>query len=142
MVQKYWIKTLLAVLVCAVAAPAMVSAACKKADRSISGLYQLNGVREVGSQIDIAPNGRFGYMFTVGAYDEFARGCWSRKGSTVTLVPTRMRTGPGGKKFKRLDLKLNASGNLVRIFPSKHVGRYVRIRKYPKNWRAPVRKKR
>jgi hypothetical protein len=101
-------------------------AACKSADRQLSGRYQLQGVREVGSLIQLLPDGRFGYMMTYGAYDEVARGCWQKRAGTVVLTPTQMRTGPGGKKFQNLTLRISRPGVLLRQLGPRQMGRYVR----------------
>ncbi|MCC2099048.1 MAG: hypothetical protein KDJ29_19315 [Hyphomicrobiales bacterium] len=108
--------------------PALASAACKPSDRSIAGVYQLRGVMETGSIIMLAPDGRFRYMLSVGAYDERAEGCWTRKGRTVSLISTRMLTSRGGKKWRSLSLQRNAAGNLLRAFGRGKPARYVRVR--------------
>ena len=108
---------------------ATASAACKPADASMAGAYYMRGVMEMGPIIALAPDGRFRYMLSYGAYDERAEGCWQRRGNVVTLTPTKMLTGPGGKKFKRLDLRHNANGELLRTFSPRHTGRYVRGRR-------------
>ena len=63
------------------------AAACKPADGKLAGGYELQGVMETGSIIILLADGRFGYNFTVGAYDEIAEGCWHRDGKNVVLVP-------------------------------------------------------
>lgn len=99
---------------------------CKPADKSLAGIYELVGVREVGSAIQLLADGRFGYMMTYGAADELGKGCWTRKGNTVTLVPSELQINHGGEKFKKLDLKLTSKGGLLRKFDAKHQGVYER----------------
>jgi hypothetical protein len=118
-----------ACLVVLTSLPVIASAACKPADASMAGAYYMRGVMEMGSIIALAPDGRFRYMLSYGAYDERAEGCWQRRGNVVSLTPTKMLTGPGGKKFKRLDLQRNASGELLRKLGPRHTGRYVRSRR-------------
>ncbi len=105
------------------------AAACKPADKSIAGYYQLRGVMETGSTIALAPDGRFRYDLTYGAYDEAAIGCWQRKGGTVTLKVKEMVVNYGNKKFKRLKLKLEDKNTLIRTKMGKEY-RYVLVRKF------------
>lgn len=87
---------------------------CMPGDKSVSGGYDLRGVREMASRIGLFPDGRFGYMLTVGAYDEIAQGCWSKKGATITLSVKRMEVNDGNRKFRRLILKRSSKGSLIR----------------------------
>lgn len=52
----------------------------KAADRALStklpGHYYLTGVREVGAELLLRPDGRFQYSMAYGAVDEFAQGSW------------------------------------------------------------------
>ena len=60
---------LLAALVVAVGTVRPLAAAtCAKTVPDMAGLYQLQNVRETGSMIALAPDGRFRYMLTVGAH--------------------------------------------------------------------------
>ena len=52
---------------------------------SPAGHYTLQGLREVGSELMLHPDGRFEYMLAYGSYDEFARGTWRRDGQRVIL---------------------------------------------------------
>ncbi len=124
-------KTILAsaVLIASTGAIGAAQAACKKAGPELAGVYELRGVREVGSLIQLRSDGRFAYMMTYGAYDEVARGCWSRNGARVVLRPTQMRTGTGGRKFKQLILTNAAAGLLLRKLDPRQTGRYIRVRR-------------
>ena len=60
--------------------------ASKSADSAgLAGLYVLNGVREVGSQLLLSPDGSFDYMLSYGAVDIAARGAWRSDGKQVFL---------------------------------------------------------
>lgn len=57
--------------------------------RKLAGHYYLKGVREVGSEIILRPDGRFEYMLAYGSDDEFAQGTWAvRNGRLVLRTPT------------------------------------------------------
>ena len=55
------------------------------ARKRLAGHYYLEGVREVGSELLLRPDGRFEYMLTYGATDEQARGRWQVLGNEVVL---------------------------------------------------------
>ena len=120
-----------AAAILAVLVPAAAKAACKPADATLAGVYQLRGVMETGSVLRLAADGRFGYMLTYGAYDEVARGCWRREAGAIVLTASEIKkNAPMGPSFKRqLRLSLNAKGELVRQMSPRHTGRYVRVRK-------------
>lgn len=44
---------------------------------------------EVGSELLLQADGRFEYMLAYGALDEYATGCWSRDGQTLTLAASQ-----------------------------------------------------
>lgn len=104
-------------------------AACKQTDPGLAGGYELQGVMETGSMIALTADGRFRYMLTVGAFDEFAEGCWQRSGDSVVLSPIKIRANDGNPTFKKLELKLNTKGGLVRFYQGKRFGAYVRVTK-------------
>ena len=106
------------------------AASCEPGDKALAGLYELTGVMETGSIIVLLADGRFGYELTVGAYDEIARGCWKRDGSTVTLNVNEMRVNDGDQKFKQLKLKLKSGDKLIRDHKGKPWGTYERVAKY------------
>jgi len=63
---------------------ATASAASQSAD-SPAGHYYLRGVREVGSELLLRPDGKFEYMLAYGAADYMASGTWKRDGDSVVL---------------------------------------------------------
>jgi hypothetical protein len=107
---------------------AACAADCPRADASLAGHYYLRGVMEVGSELQLLPNGRFTYMLAYyGALDELASGCWAREGGTVTLVASKFETSmEDPMKFDRLELKVLPGGGLERRFDAGHVGTYSR----------------
>ena len=69
----------------------------------------------------------FGYMLTVGAYEEVAQGCWRRDGKSVVLEPSKIRANDGEPSFaKRLKLAIDTKGGLVRSHKGRRYGVYVR----------------
>ena len=64
---------------------ALVLAAQVAGAADIAGHYVLQGVREVGSELLLKPDGTFEYMLAYGAADYFAKGTWRRDGGAVIL---------------------------------------------------------
>ncbi len=62
--------------------------ACAPGDKRLAGHYYLNGVMEVGSELLLRPDGSFEFMLAYGANDQYGRGCWVRRGSTVEVIPS------------------------------------------------------
>lgn len=52
---------------------------------SLPGHYYLQGVREVGSELQLSKDGRFDYAMSYGAVDIFAQGAWRSDGKRVYL---------------------------------------------------------
>jgi hypothetical protein len=103
------------------------AADCPPADAKLAGAYTLSGVMELGSELQLRPDGRFEYMLAYGALDELASGCWSREGGVVTLIVSKFETSmEDPQKFDRLELKVLAGGKLERQFDAGHVGTYSR----------------
>jgi hypothetical protein len=50
------------------------------------GHYYLEGVREVGSELRLKPDGRYDWYMSYGAIDLFSEGTWRRGGKTVVLT--------------------------------------------------------
>ncbi|MFD0739105.1 hypothetical protein ACFQZQ_07405 [Lysobacter koreensis] len=48
--------------------------------------YYLSGIREVGSELRLHPDGRFEWMLAYGAMNQSAKGRWHREGTQVVLV--------------------------------------------------------
>ena len=100
---------------------------CQRADASLAGHYYMRGVMEVGSELQLQANGEFEYMLAYGALDEYATGCWSREGQTVTLVASKFEANAEDPmKFERLELAINPGGKLIRRFDGSHSGTYSR----------------
>jgi len=55
------------------------------AARAIAGHYVLEGMREVGSELLLRPDGQFQFMLVYGALDETGEGTWTRDGAAVIL---------------------------------------------------------
>ena len=99
----------------------------QRPDASLAGHYYMRGVMEVGSELQLQANGEFAYMLAYGALDEYAAGCWSREGKTVTLVVSKFEANAEDTmKFERLDLEITSGGKLVRRFDGSHSGTYSR----------------
>ncbi|RNJ51366.1 hypothetical protein D1O30_18975 [Methylocystis hirsuta] len=100
---------------------------CQRADASLAGHYYMRGVMEVGSELQLQANGEFEYMLGYGALDEYATGCWSREGQTVTLVVSKFEANAEDPmKFERLELEAKPGGKLVRRFDDGRTGTYSR----------------
>ena len=54
-------------------------------DKALAGHYVLQGVREVGSELELKPDGSFEYMLAYGAADYWAKGTWRQEGNAVIL---------------------------------------------------------
>lgn len=99
---------------------------CAPQSEAMAGLYTLTGVREVGSQILLRPQGVFQYMLAYGAVDEAAEGCWRRENDAIILRVNRMAVSKGGQRFQTLRLAILPDGGLQRIFSAQHKGVYRR----------------
>ena len=62
--------------------------------QALAGHYYLQGVREVGSELLLHPDGRFDYFLAYGAYDESATGTWTVQGGRVLLNTAGTMTPP------------------------------------------------
>ena len=69
-------------------------AACVLAADHLPGLYVLRGVREVGSELLLKPDGSFEYMLAYGAADYEAKGTWRRDQDFVVLNTTGKEAPP------------------------------------------------
>lgn len=63
------------------------------ADRGLVGVYFLRGVREVGGELLLMPQGRFSFALAYGAVDATASGQWAVQGDKATLT-ARGTTAP------------------------------------------------
>jgi hypothetical protein len=108
-------------------APNALAAECLRANAALSGHYFMSGVMEVGSELLLKANGRFEYMLEYGSLDEYATGCWSTDGRTVTLTVSKFQTNANDPmKFTQLELEIRPGGKLVRTFDGGHTGIYSR----------------
>src|SRR5262252_8542690 len=63
----------------------MLSILAARAADPAAGHYYLEGVREVGSELLLKPDGTFEYMLAYGAADYTASGTWKSENGTVVL---------------------------------------------------------
>lgn len=63
-----------------------VAAEDPRSPTEIAGHYYLAGVMEVGSELVLAPDGRFQWMMAYGSVDQFAAGRWTSDGRSVILA--------------------------------------------------------
>lgn len=61
------------------------SAEPQSAAGTAAGRYELTGVREVGSELLLRPDGRFEYYLAYGAADFMASGKWHAQGGAIVL---------------------------------------------------------
>lgn len=62
----------------------MIGVTMQAAD--LSGHYVLRGVREVGSELLLRPDGNFEFMFAYGAADYWGKGTWKAEKDSVILT--------------------------------------------------------
>jgi hypothetical protein len=67
------------------AAAALPCAAHAGEGASLAGTYCAHGIMEVGSCLELAPDGKFAYYLAYGAYDEMSEGHWRAAGGDVIL---------------------------------------------------------
>jgi len=100
----------------------------------VTGHYLLRGVREVGSELLVQPDGKFQYMLAYGAADYMAAGTWKREGDSIVLntvtkgdPPFKLLKssaspeegiritvkGPGGHKAPNIDVFLKLDGKVI-----------------------------
>jgi hypothetical protein len=95
----------------------------------LAGHYYLNGVMEVGSELLLRPNGSFEFMLAYGANDQYGKGCWVKRGSTVEVIPAgrssaSRRHTPDDRGFGGLVLTVSGRSLVWDIAGSGHKGRY------------------
>lgn len=105
--------------------------ACSPGDAKLAGHYYLNGVMEVGSELLLKPNGSFEFMLAYGANDQYGKGCWVKRGSTVEVIPAgrssaSRRHTPDDRGFGGLVLTVSGRSLVWDIAGSGHKGRYER----------------
>ncbi|MDX8452354.1 hypothetical protein RFM98_06270 [Mesorhizobium sp. VK9D] len=103
--------------------------ACQPGDARLAGHYYLNGVMEVGSELLLKKDGSFEFALAYGANDQYGKGCWVRKGSTVEVIPAGRGSAsthhtPDDSGFSGLVLTVSGSSLVWNINGSGHKGRY------------------
>lgn len=79
----------------ALSALLLATPASARAADDLAGHYYLNGVREVGSELLLKPEGRFQWYLSYGAMDQQAEGAWKRAGDKVVLRTDPVPEGKG-----------------------------------------------
>jgi hypothetical protein len=116
----------------ALALAAGPAAACDPGGPALAGRYVLQGVREVGSELRLSPDGEFEFVLAHGALDQYGRGCWSVRGRIVTLLPKGRRNIPAqhtpvDRRFRGMWLLAEPDGGLRWPLPDFR-GVFVRAR--------------
>lgn len=91
----------------------------------VAGHYYLSGVREVGSELVLRPDGGFQWMISYGAVDRFAQGRWQRQGDKVQLRTSQPEAEPAYRLFREDELNIRkppAAGRWVAIVGMPNVG--------------------
>jgi hypothetical protein len=102
---------------------------CTPGDASLVGHYYLNGVMEVGSELLLKKDGSFEFMLAYGANDQYGKGCWVKKGSTVEIIPAGRSSAsthqtPDDSGFSGLVLTISGRSLIWNINNSGHKGRF------------------
>jgi len=94
--SKYTLKQIMALALCSAAVSSgMASAAtCSPSDTKVAGHYYLHGIRDVGSELLLRPDGSFEYGLSYGTTDQAAVGCWSHSGDRIILTPDKPSSLP------------------------------------------------
>ncbi|MGT2466717.1 hypothetical protein ACVOMV_19450 [Mesorhizobium atlanticum] len=119
---------------CALAGALMLDAtgradACQPGDARLAGHYYLNGVMEVGSELLLNKDGSFEFALAYGANDQYGKGCWVRKGSTVEVIPAGRSSAsthhtPDDRGLSGLVLTVSGTSLVWNINGSGHKGRF------------------
>lgn len=117
--------------VLSLAAGLATAQACSPGDPKLAGHYYLNGVMEVGSELLLRPNGSFEFMLAYGANDQYGKGCWVKRGSTVEVIPAgrsaaSRRHTPDDRGFGGLVLTVSGRSLVWDIGGSGYKGKYER----------------
>ena len=86
-----------------------------------AGHYYLEGVREVGSEVLLRPNGTFEFMLSYGALDESGAGTWTVVAGDVIL----QSAGVAHPATVRLDASSGVATNSIRVVVSDTRGQPV-----------------
>jgi hypothetical protein len=116
------------VLLLAAAGPSSAGG-CVPGDASLAGHYYLRGVMEVGSELLLRKDGSFEFMLAYGANDQYGKGCWLKKGSTIEVIPSGRSAAsthqtPDDRGFDGLVLSISGRSLIWNINGSGHKGRY------------------
>lgn len=103
--------------------------ACTPGNPKLAGHYYLNGVMEVGSELLLRPDGSFEFMLAYGANDQYGKGCWVQRGSSVEIIPAGRRAAsrthtPDDRGFDGLVLTISGKALVWNIAGSGHKGRF------------------
>ncbi|MGX8009933.1 hypothetical protein ACVDG8_013670 [Mesorhizobium sp. ORM8.1] len=103
--------------------------ACQAGDAHLTGHYYLRGVMEVGSELLLKKDGSFEFALAYGANDQYGKGCWVKKGSTVEVIPAGRRSAsthhtPDDSGFSGLVLTVSGSSLVWNINGSGHKGTF------------------
>jgi hypothetical protein len=110
-------------------ASAAAASACTSGDASLAGHYYLRGVMEVGSELLLRKDGSFEFMLAYGANDQYGKGCWVKKGSTVEVIPAGRGAAsthhtPDDRGFSGLVLTVSGGSLVWNINGSGYKGRF------------------
>lgn len=126
--QRSWLLLALMTIACTSLAsertPATAAPSPEHADTALAGHYYLDGVIETGSELLLRSDGRFQWMMSYGALDQYAEGRWSRRGDRVLLQNDA--TDPQSA-FETLSLRIDGK-DLIPAWPwddGKERGRYT-----------------
>lgn len=93
-----------------------------KRARTLVGTYYLSGVREVGSGLQLAADGRFQYFLSYGAHDEAAQGQWQLRGQNVEFStdarpyvasPVTLKEASHDARLKGIEIQLVYNGRAI-----------------------------
>lgn len=76
----------------------------KNVDPALVGHYYLNGVMETGSELLLDADGKFQWMMSYGALDQFAKGQWRRDGDRVVLQSDSVEKAPEFRPFTAAEM--------------------------------------
>jgi hypothetical protein len=105
------------------------AAGCSPGEARYAGLYTLNGVMEVGSQLLLNQDGSFEFMLAYGANDQAGKGCWVAKGQRLEVIPSGRSQAstthtPDDSGFGGLVLTISGSDLVWDINNSGYEGRF------------------
>ncbi len=92
---------------------------------SLSGVYYVQNVREVGSILHLNPDGSFQWSMSYGAVDQYAHGTWHSKDNNVLLETVAPSGSPKFRLFSEDELRIRKtleSGKWAAIVGMPRVG--------------------